>query len=73
MISRYAPLADHNDAFTVPPALPAPESVALAVMLRDPTGFYLARSAEIRLPRDFSAIDRRRLEAAVAAMLDQIE
>jgi hypothetical protein len=52
VISRYAPLADHNDAFTVPPALPAPESVALAVTLRDPTGFYLARSAEIRLPRD---------------------
>ncbi|SET36131.1 ParB/RepB/Spo0J family partition protein [Paracoccus homiensis] len=28
---------------------------------------------EIRLPRDFSTVDRRRLEAAVAAMLDQIE
>lgn len=28
---------------------------------------------EIRLPRDFSAIDRRRLEAAVASMLDQLE
>ncbi|MBA4491623.1 ParB N-terminal domain-containing protein [Paracoccus sp. S1E-3] len=28
---------------------------------------------EIRLPRDFSAIDRRRLEAAVASLLDQIE
>lgn len=28
---------------------------------------------EIRLPRDFSAVDRRRLEAAVAALLDQIE
>lgn len=27
---------------------------------------------EIRLPRDFSAIDRRKLEAAVAALLDQI-
>ncbi|GGF73836.1 replication protein [Paracoccus acridae] len=27
---------------------------------------------EIRLPRDFSAIDRRRLEAAVVALLDQI-
>ncbi len=28
---------------------------------------------EIRLPRDFSTIDRRRLEAAVAALLDQID
>ena len=28
---------------------------------------------EIRLPRDFTAIDRRRLEAAVASMLDQLE
>lgn len=28
---------------------------------------------EIRLARDFSTIDRRKLEAAVAAMLDQIE
>ncbi|WP_022706205.1 MULTISPECIES: ParB/RepB/Spo0J family partition protein [Paracoccus] len=28
---------------------------------------------EIRLPRDFSTVDRRRLEAAVASMLDQIE
>ncbi|WP_410217435.1 ParB/RepB/Spo0J family partition protein [Paracoccus sp. (in: a-proteobacteria)] len=28
---------------------------------------------EIRLGRDFSAVDRRRLEAAVASMLDQIE
>ncbi|MDQ1901909.1 ParB N-terminal domain-containing protein [Paracoccus sp. WLY502] len=27
---------------------------------------------EIRLPRDFSAVDRRKLEAAVAALLDQI-
>ena len=28
---------------------------------------------EVRLPRDFSTIDRRRLEAAVAALLDQID
>ncbi|MGR3361775.1 MAG: ParB/RepB/Spo0J family partition protein [Paracoccus sp. (in: a-proteobacteria)] len=28
---------------------------------------------EIRLPRDFSTVDRRRLERAVAALLDQIE
>ncbi|MFD1798078.1 ParB/RepB/Spo0J family partition protein [Paracoccus aurantiacus] len=28
---------------------------------------------EIRLPRDFSTVDRRRLEVAVAALLDQIE
>ncbi|MBU2957763.1 ParB N-terminal domain-containing protein [Paracoccus sp. 1_MG-2023] len=28
---------------------------------------------EIRLPRDFSTVDRRKLEAAVASMLDQIE
>ena len=28
---------------------------------------------EIRLPRDFSALDRRRLEAAVAALLDQLD
>jgi hypothetical protein len=52
VVNRYSPLADHNSAFTVPPVLPALESVALAVTLRDPTGFYLARNAEIRLPRD---------------------
>lgn len=28
---------------------------------------------EIRLPRDFSAVDRRKLEAAVALLLDQID
>jgi ParB family chromosome partitioning protein len=28
---------------------------------------------EIRLPRDFTAVDRRRLEAAVAGLLDQID
>jgi ParB family chromosome partitioning protein len=27
---------------------------------------------EIRLPRDFTTVDRRKLEAAVAALLDQI-
>lgn len=31
------------------------------------------RPIEVRLLRDFTAIDRRRLEAAVALMLDQLD
>jgi hypothetical protein len=52
VISRYDPLAAHNDAFTAPPALPALASVVLSLTVRDPAGIYLARTAEIRLPRD---------------------
>ena len=62
------------------PRAAGPQSAARArttFQLARPQGSAKCTAAngrlEIRLPRDFSAIDRRRLEAAVAAMLDQIE
>ncbi|MDN5567158.1 MAG: ParB N-terminal domain-containing protein [Paracoccus sp. (in: a-proteobacteria)] len=58
---------------------PKPRSAAKAkttFQLQRPQGSAKCIAAngrlEIRLSRDFSAVDRRRLEAAVAAMLDQI-
>lgn len=68
------------DADSPAPPPPAPQAAGKAR-----TTFQLARPQgsakcvasngrlEIRLPRDFSALDRRRLEAAVAALLDQLD
>ena len=57
---------------------PAPAAKAKTTFqLQRPQGSAKCTAAngrlEIRLPRDFSAVDRRKLEAAVAAMLDQLE
>jgi hypothetical protein len=52
VINRHDLLASHSNAFTAPPATPLVGSVTLTVTVRDPSGFYLARTAEIRLPRD---------------------
>lgn len=59
------------------PALPVPAGRAKTTFqIARPQGSAKCVAAngrlEIRLPRDFSAVDRRRLEAAVTAMLDQI-
>ncbi|CAM3315246.1 ParB N-terminal domain-containing protein [Paracoccus nototheniae] len=62
------------------PAAPVPQSQAKAkttFQLSRPQGTAKCSAAngrlEIRLARDFSTIDRRKLEAAVALLLDQIE
>jgi hypothetical protein len=52
LISRCGALPGHDEAFSAPPVLPPLASVTLLVTVRDPAGIYLARSAEIRLPRD---------------------
>lgn len=66
-------------------AAPAPRKPVAAAGGKARTTFQIARPQgsakcvaangrlEIRLPRDFSSVDRRRLEAAVASLLDQIE
>ncbi|WBU62101.1 ParB/RepB/Spo0J family partition protein [Paracoccus albus] len=58
------------------PAVPA-EKAKTTFQLTRPQGSAKCTAAngrlEIRLPRDFSALDRRRLESAVAAMLDQLD
>ena len=62
---------------TAPPAPPSTAKAKTTFQLVRPQGSAKCTAAngrlEIRLPRDFSTIDRRKLEAAVAAMLDQIE
>jgi hypothetical protein len=52
VISHCDALAGHDEVFSAPPALPPVASVPLTVTVRDPAGIYLARSAQIRLPRD---------------------
>jgi hypothetical protein len=52
IVNRHAALASHSNTFALPPASPPLGSVTLAVAVPDPAGFYLARTAEIRLPRD---------------------
>ena len=52
VVNRHTLLASHSNAFAAPPAAPPVGSVTLTVTLRDPSGFYLARTAEIHLPRD---------------------
>nr|WP_111298267.1 ParB N-terminal domain-containing protein [Paracoccus saliphilus] len=82
VLRRYAGQgAEPSAAEDAPrPAPAAPQSAAKAkttFQLQRPQGSAKCTAAngrlEIRLPRDFSAVDRRKLEAAVAAMLDQIE
>lgn len=60
------------------PAAPAqPGKAKTTFQIARPQGSAKCTAAngrlEIRLPCDFSAVDRRRLEAAVAALLDQID
>ena len=52
VIHEWSRLAAHASAFDAPPALPAPGSERLELVLRDPVGRYLPRLASIDLPRD---------------------
>ncbi len=65
-----------QDAVT-PASLPSSGRARTTFQLIRPQGSAKCTAAngrlEIRLPRDFSALDRRRLEAAVAALLDQLD
>ncbi|TGN50830.1 replication protein [Paracoccus liaowanqingii] len=82
VLRRYA--GQGEEALASGPA-PRPTSPAPQAEAKAKTTFQLARPQgqakctaangrlEIRLSRDFSTIDRRKLEAAVASMLDQIE
>ncbi|MGZ3218225.1 ParB/RepB/Spo0J family partition protein [Paracoccus sp. T5] len=82
VLRRYAgqgaePLAT-DEAPKAAAAPPQPAAKAKTTFqLQRPQGSAKCTAAngrlEIRLPRDFSAVDRRKLEAAVALMLDQIE
>ncbi|MDS9469212.1 ParB N-terminal domain-containing protein [Paracoccus sp. MBLB3053] len=61
-----------------PKPTPAPAAKARTTFqIQRPQGSAKCTAAngrlEIRLPRDFSAIDRRKLEAAVSAMLERLE
>lgn len=78
VLRRFAGAGDDD---TPPPArpVPAPQSTRAKTtfQIERPQGQAKCVAAngrlEIRLPRDFSALDRRRLEAAVQAMLDQLD
>jgi len=52
VITAWAPLAAHRDAFEQPPAVPAIGSQSLGIAIDDPSGRYLPRIATIALPRD---------------------
>ncbi|MEZ5613441.1 MAG: hypothetical protein R3E33_08090, partial [Rhodocyclaceae bacterium] len=49
VIHEWSRLAAHAAAFDAPPALPAPGSEVLELVLRDPVGRYLSRLASIAL------------------------
>ena len=81
LLRRYA--GQGSDDVTAPSRDPGFERPAPAAkakttfQLQRPQGSAKCTAAngrlEIRLPRDFSAVDRRKLEIAVASMLDQLE
>lgn len=52
VITSAAALPGHETSFEAPPDQPPVGSVALRVLVRDPSARYLARSASIALPRD---------------------
>jgi hypothetical protein len=51
VLRRWRPLAAHESEFLAPPATPAPGSLALNMIISDPTGTYLPVAASLRLPR----------------------
>ena len=80
ILRRYAGQRDEDAEASPAPAKPAARGGGRArttFQLARPQGSAKCVAAngrlEIRLPRDFSSVDRRRLEAAVAVLLDQIE
>jgi ParB family chromosome partitioning protein len=81
LLRRYAgQWADEDDGAT--PAKPKGAAIPagkakITFQITRPQGSAKCAAAngrlEIRLPRDFTTVDRRKLEAAVAALLDQLE
>lgn len=69
VIHAWPPLAAHAAAFAAPPPVPAPASLALEVVVRDPAGRYLPRRARIALPRDPDAAGAASLFAPVVVPL----
>lgn len=52
VISSWAPLAAHEQAFAEPPDEPATGSIDMTVDVSDPSGRYLPRRVTVRMPRD---------------------
>ncbi len=85
VLRRFAGQGGDADAAPQRSAPAAPSGQAAGQAAKAKTTFQIARPQgsakctaangrlEIRLARDFSAIDRRRLEAAVASLLEQLE
>jgi hypothetical protein len=51
VITEWAPLEQHNQAFPAPPAEPPAESLPLILAVEDPQGRYLSRLVHVSLPR----------------------
>ena len=81
ILRRYAGQGGDTDAGPAPVRPVAPDAPAAKArttfQIQQPHGSAKCTAAngrlEIRLPRDFTAIDRRRLEAAVRAMLESLD
>ncbi len=52
VIHNWAPLAAHSDAFANAPAVPAPGTLTMNLVVFDPLGQYLPRRVQVALPRD---------------------
>ena len=81
ILRRYAGQGGEGEAAATPARGAAPVAPAARArttfQIQQPQGSAKCTAAngrlEIRLPRDFTAIDRRRLEAAVRAMLESLD
>ncbi len=65
VIHEWSRLAAHAASFDALPALPAPGTEVLEIVLHDPNGHYLPRRASIALPRDPEAVGAASLFVAV--------
>lgn len=52
VVSEWAALREHRDAFSAPPAAPDIGSLTLRIAVDDPSGRYLPRTVAVPLPRD---------------------
>lgn len=52
VLVAWSALADHAASFAEPPAAPAPGSLILPLVVRDPSGRWLPRRVSLALPRD---------------------
>ncbi|WBU55228.1 ParB N-terminal domain-containing protein [Paracoccus sp. SCSIO 75233] len=76
-VGQGGDVAEAEDAVSVKKTSPPAGKAKTTFQLVRPQGSAKCTAAngrlEIRLPRDFSTVDRRRLEAAVASLLDQLD